>query len=1081
MLAPSDLVFPDDPDFDNDGILNEVDPFIRDASNGTSVVVTPGQSFLWDFDANQDNNLPGPDGYGGGLTGVMVDGTTNFEQFFQAPSTLPGQDINLDNVKFTTASGGGTTVIEFVSNGDPGATQNDGKFLFHTGATIPPNAGTATFTWSVLNPGDAFSGNFQQIGGYLGTGDQSDFLKIVAIQHGSGEIQFSLETSDVPTETFIQANDLFNVAEVDAKKIFFEVEVDIAAATATPTVTYETATGQTTVGGSSISLMGTNVLEAIKGNYTVQGLSSGVAVGLFSSNTGQLPVDTFQAIFDSVEITTTELQLPPQAQDDEQSTGVNNVLPIPVGDLLANDSDPNPGDTLSVSAVFNAVNGTAVLNDNGTPSITTDDFVTFTPTQNFEGFASFDYSITDGTSSDTAMVTIAVADELVIYRVNAGGTEVPASVSDPLSNLPWAANAGAGAQSGTGFSVNTGFTGTLSIANQNDPNARHASLPDYVPYDVFATERWDPSDAPEMQWNFDVTPGGTYAVRLLVRNGFGGTSGPGQRVFDIEIEGVEYFSSVDLSNEYGHQVAAMLEQTITATDNSLDIQFLHDVENPLINAIEISQVGNPPLPTVSVVSGNQTVHEGLAGSQVQISILSSEIVPANETVTVNFEVTEGSATAQLDYDVPGATLNAGTYTGSVQIAGSSSDVTVLIDILSDMDVELDEDFTFTITSVSANATVGTSSATVTIVDGAVDSFNSVPTPSDDFSNDRLNPTDVTLQLGANTLIAAHDAADLDYVTVEVQVGHELIAANLTDYIGGANLTFLGLHAGETFPDENTLVNGGPDLSTLLDGGTLYGNALVGTNILDELTSMVIEGDGRIVAGLNNPLGAGLYTFWFSQNGGPTQSILELVTAEVGVGFAELAITVNFDNVQISNFIDNSFQITNTGDKGIQQVVIDVTDALFPDTVFDPFGEAGDLGGKLLTINNAGGTGVIAPDHGTSGAPGTSYIGAGGILGFEGIQLLFDENVLGGFNPGETIGFAIDMAANSIAGAEKSTLDGVQFPRGTSVACRVRNLSARRLRLRSSTEPLPRASCRVSTIKADRGARPLRTRQICRRR
>ncbi|MEL7196561.1 MAG: hypothetical protein AAFO96_29325, partial [Bacteroidota bacterium] len=76
----------------------------------------PGQTLLWDFDANQDDNLPGADGYGGGLTGVMIDGTTDFEEFFQEPSSLPGQDIKLDNVKFITAAGGGTTVIETVSS-----------------------------------------------------------------------------------------------------------------------------------------------------------------------------------------------------------------------------------------------------------------------------------------------------------------------------------------------------------------------------------------------------------------------------------------------------------------------------------------------------------------------------------------------------------------------------------------------------------------------------------------------------------------------------------------------------------------------------------------------------------------------------------------------------------------------------------------------------------------------------------------------------------------------------------------------------------------------------------------------------
>ena len=69
----------------------------------------------------------------------------------------------------------------------------------------------------------------------------------------------------------------------------------------------------------------------------------------------------------------------------------------------------------------------------------------------------------------------------------------------------------------------------------------------------------------------------------------------------------------------------------------------------------------------------------------------------------------------------------------------------------------------------------------------------------------------------------------------------------------------------------------------------------------------------------------------------------------------------------------------------------------------------------------GQTGVVAPD-------GNTYIGAGGISGFEGIQVLFDPGSSGGFQPGETLGFSIDMDPNSIAGAEKFPLDSGSSPR-----------------------------------------------------
>ena len=306
VFAPSSgtVTPPGKADADGDGIPNKTDPFIRDASNGTSVTLAPGRRLLWDFDANQDNNLPGQSGFGGGLTGVMVNGTTDFEAFFQQSSNLPEQNIQLDNVKFITAAGGGTTVIENVSNGDPNKNLNNGKFLFHTGVKISPKTDKFKIKWTVFNPTNVnFTGNFQQIGGYIGTGDQSNYLKLVALKSNKGEIQVALENNDaVLSKSFIQANDLFTVPT--NQKIVFEFEIDSVAATARPTIVYEIGGGKAkTVTGSLVNLSGTKVLDAIRGKYSVQGKPTGLAVGLLSSNNGQPAAKTFQAIFDDIELT----------------------------------------------------------------------------------------------------------------------------------------------------------------------------------------------------------------------------------------------------------------------------------------------------------------------------------------------------------------------------------------------------------------------------------------------------------------------------------------------------------------------------------------------------------------------------------------------------------------------------------------------------------------------------------------------------------------------------------------------------------------------------------------------------------
>lgn len=301
VFRPSTTVTGISSDVDGDGLANTIDPFIRDASNGGNAFLSAGNTFVFDFDADQDNNLVGPNGYGGGLTGVAVDGVTDFEQFFQQPSDDPSQQINLDNVKFTTAAGGGTTVIENVSNGDANAGNNNGEYLFHTGVTVAPNVDTLNIQWTVFNPGSDLGTNFQQIGGYIGTGDQSNYLKFVAIQHPEGEFEIVLEDDDNrESAVYLQANDLFDVP--DGSRIFLNLSIDVNTGIATTTATYETANGNTTVTGSPTDLNGSAVLDAIEGNFTVNGQTTGLAIGLFSSNFGAPESETFSAVFDDITV-----------------------------------------------------------------------------------------------------------------------------------------------------------------------------------------------------------------------------------------------------------------------------------------------------------------------------------------------------------------------------------------------------------------------------------------------------------------------------------------------------------------------------------------------------------------------------------------------------------------------------------------------------------------------------------------------------------------------------------------------------------------------------------------------------------
>ncbi|QBG48557.1 hypothetical protein EGM51_14525 [Verrucomicrobia bacterium S94] len=155
------------------------------------------------------------------------------------------------------------------------------------------------------------------------------------------------------------------------------------------------------------------------------------------------------------------------------------------------------------------------------------------------------------------------------------------------------------------------------------------------------------------------------------------------------------------------------------------------------------------------------------------------------------------------------------------------------------------------------------------------------------------------------------------------------------------------------------------------------------------------------------------------------SLLLSSTAFAGnTGEATLSVMPQSDKVQQSNYGKNSFQLTNTGSKNIAEFRIDVTTALFPDIVFDPEGIAGDSVAKPLQINKNEKTGFVPVKK----AKGKTYLGEGGAKGYKGLRLTFDPSTDGGFNPGETLGFSIDMDSNSLAGTEKGPIDRDTAPK-----------------------------------------------------
>lgn len=198
-------------------------------------------------------------------------------------------------------------------------------------------------------------------------------------------------------------------------------------------------------------------------------------------------------------------------------------------------------------------------------------------------------------------------------RINVGGALISASDG----GLDWVANASSGGFISSLYSVNTGRN--VNVATIPPYANRDASIPAYIDEitytALFAQERYDVPAGEEMEYSIPLI-NDDYLVNLYIGNSFSGTDQVGERIFDIEIEGVVVKDDLDLITEFGHQVGGMLSFPTTVADGTLNIRFLHEVENPIANAIEIieAQLTHMPIIIDPIADQNNVEGEQLNGS-----------------------------------------------------------------------------------------------------------------------------------------------------------------------------------------------------------------------------------------------------------------------------------------------------------------------------------------------------------------------------------------------------------------------------------------------------------------------------------
>lgn len=128
---------------------------------------------------------------------------------------------------------------------------------------------------------------------------------------------------------------------------------------------------------------------------------------LFDVPGSAVPIERIRYTGSSIEIVGDSVEFP-QAVDDSFATNVPaGALNFPL--LVLPNDRPGSTNVIRLTGVSQPSNGSAVINNNGTPSIPGDDRILYTPSAGFQGTDSFTYTITDARGiQSSAAVTVRV-------------------------------------------------------------------------------------------------------------------------------------------------------------------------------------------------------------------------------------------------------------------------------------------------------------------------------------------------------------------------------------------------------------------------------------------------------------------------------------------------------------------------------------------------------------------------------------------------------------------------------------------------------------------------------------------------
>ncbi len=538
-------------DDDSDGIPDAEDPFqLGDPTMGGSDAFTlPLINELF----SSNTKLKGYMGLG--MTGLMNNGAPNPNW----KNWLDRRDDPVDPNPNDILGGAIGAMTMQMTSGSALGNENTQEKAFQYGVQVSETTGEFIVAGSIVNFNAPLQlyGNLEapesELGIFIGDGTQSNFIKFVITPTGLVARQ---EIDDVPQQPVEYP---INPSDRPQTGVTFYFNVDPAAGEILLEYKFD---NDSISSLGVIQVMGT-VLDAIKQDQ------KDLAVGFIgTSNASGVEVE---GTWDFLNVTGPGPYILKQITDIEHTVGDSNEL-IDLAEYFGSSKD-SENLVYTIEENTNPAIG-AILTGNIIELIFPD----------VSGESDITVRATDGMGAyaeQTFRVSVSEASEaVVLYRVNAGGPAIAAIDG----GIEW------GADTSSEKSPYLSDPGKNKVYSGNI--SQYISEVDLTTTStgIYNSER---AGSLTMGYSFPVTEAGVYEVRLYMVNAYYGTSQPGSRIFDVEIEGILYpeLDDLDLSDTFGHEIGGVISQVVNVTDGVIDIVFKKGVENPLINGIEI--IGAP--------------------------------------------------------------------------------------------------------------------------------------------------------------------------------------------------------------------------------------------------------------------------------------------------------------------------------------------------------------------------------------------------------------------------------------------------------------------------------------------------------